>query len=1333
MKDIEAPTPTKAMKTDKTSQPVKAPNSAQARPFPKARFFSIVTAFFLCLLTGPLAHATPVFVPDFSFENIITGPGGAVGGSGDVLLGTAPNWNSSGNAGNGVQSVTNGDDFFDLPVLPAPGDGTNYFYADMTEGDGTVVSAYCWQEIAPLQSNTIYTLTIAVGETLSGGTGAGFIALVNGSDPFQPILASTPVNTANYTPGTFSNVTLVYTTGTTVSGNLTILMQGNSGQQLVFDNVRLDASPAASPTANLPVFASTTTSNAIFTGISESLETNSIYVGSPFSLSENAAGATPFTYQWLSDNGSGGMSFSPVLNATNSTLSVNTSGFTAGSSVEYEVKVTSGSSSSTSPPVVINALAGPPVIYVDTIPTTAGEFVGDNVTFEAAFVGSGPIAFQWLFDNGSGPAPIPGATNETLLLKNLQMTNSGNYSLLASNSFSEITSDPGVLTVNPASTNDDDGIITETAYQLGLGTNTIFTPTWTLATNSLIAGLEPSTATPAATNFAFADSGGVPVLTDGSPGTLPPAGNTSASLAVAGATAGTGFSISYTLPTNGAPYGWTITNITTYGGWADSGRCEQEYDIYYSTTAAPTSFNSQINAGGSVDGYAGVDFQYPDPTSLDPAGLQCATRVTLTSTNVGGAMVSNVAAIQLFFQILAKGVENGWDGYGEIQVFGTPSAAGIQVVSNTSPQFAEDVVGSAVTFTAAFSGANLTYQWMSNSGSGASPIVGANSTILTLTNLQMSASASYFCVATNSTGSAASSPGSLTVNGSPGTDAYGAIDNWAYQSDQVPFFYPTWTLPPGDLLEGLPPSGVGSGQFILETASGVQVLTDGVIGGIGGGNDVYMATCGPTGGTAVYYTLPTNGAPNGYDLTNLQVFCGWSDQGRDENAVIVYYSTPLAPLQFTNTMAIWDYTHPPLAANPTMTRVSATGSTGPLATNVVALEFSFFTGENGYEGYSEVAAYGTPSANAVTNNGVVLTRDIIPFNGADVAGSSETFTAVFESSQPITYQWYVISNGVTLPVSGGTSASLTLTNLQTAETGSYFVVGLNGLGEASSSTNTFTVNPAPTATNNVLEGFAFQQTYTGGPELAPTWTFAPNDLLLGLAATTLSPSASAFSQGGCGPASNLTDGQIGYIGGTLEDFCSCGSSEGTTAIYTFPSPGSGYKISEIITYGGWQDTGRDWQNYTVSYSTPAAPATFTTLASVVYKVSTPGIANSGIPNMSRVTLTPASGSYLATNVAALQFNFASPAGQENGWQGYSELAVYGQRSVTFTSTAVSGTNLVLGGSGPAGANYTILSATNLLGPWVTNTVGVIGGNGDFSTSVPISKSLHSEFYVLQVP
>ena len=1303
--------------------------SVKAWKLLKTPFLFVPRVVFLCMcmVMAQLAHATPVPVPDFSFENFETGPGGGVGGSAGVLLGTAPDWDSSGNAGNGVQSITNGDGFFDLSTLPAPGDGTNYFYMNI----GVNALGYCWQDIGPIQPDTTYSLTIAVGETLQGLTGTGFIGLVNGESPFQTLLGSTAVDTTNYTAGTFSNATLIYTTGSQVSGDLTILLEGTSGQQLVFDNVRLDAETPANPTALLPVLSSTSTSNSIFTGNLYAPPTNTVYVGNAVSLAENAAGTPPFTYQWLSDSGTGGVIFTPILGATNSNLSPDTS---SPGTIEYEVTVTSDGSNSTSLAVSIIATNGPPVIFVDTYPTAAGDDVGDTVTFTAAFNGSSPMSFQWLFNNGGGAVPIAGAINETLTLTDVQMTNAGSYSLVASNEFQVVTNDPGVLTVNTASTNPADGVITSTAFQTGLGGSTIFTPTWSLATNSLIAGASASAATPSIAAFEYGASGGTAILTDGKPGSMPPAGNTSPSLAAAG-TGPTGYSVTYLLPTNGAPYGWTITNITTYGGWADAGRMEQEYNIFYSPYAAPTDFASQINSGGSSGGFAAVDFQYPGPTSIDPDGLQCATRVSLTSTNDGGVLVANAAGIELYFNILAKGPENGWEGYGEIQVFGTPSAPAIQIISNTAPQFAADVVGSAVTFTTAFSApAPLTYQWMVNTGGGAVPIPGATTPVLTLTNLQLSDFGSYNCVATNSSGFAASAPASLTVNTVPGPDNFGAIDSYAFQADGVPFFFPTWTLPAGDLLVGVPPSAVGAGQFNEETASGVNVFTDGSIGGIGSGNDVDMATCGPNAGQAVYYLLPSTGAPAGYDISNIQIFGGWSDHGRDEQDCIVYYSTVVAPDEFTNDMAAWDYPAPNDGAIANMARVSVTGSAGPLATNVAGIEVAFVGGENGYEGYSEIAVYGTPSAVVPTIPPVVV-RDIIPFVGNDVVGSSATFSVVFDSSDPMTFQWFeVATNGVTTPVTGGNAESLTLNNLQLSDTSSYFVVASNSLGTATSTTNSFAVDPAPTPVSGMTEAFAYQQTFSGGPELAPTWTLAPGDLLEGLTAS--STGSGNFTMNGDGPLSELTDGLIGYVGGTVYSFCSCGSSgAGTSVTYTLAGSANGYNINQIVTYGGWQDQGRDWQNYTVYYATAANPTNFTTLTSVVDKASL--LDPNRLPNMTRVTIAPAGAGPLAANVVALEFNFAAPIGQENGWQGYSELAAYGQASVaplSFNSVSISSGNLVLSGSGgSAGSNYAVLSATNLLGPWITNTTGSFGAGGNFTNSIPLNSSVGGEFFKLETP
>jgi hypothetical protein len=240
-------------------------------------------------------------------------------------------------------------------------------------------------------------------------------------------------------------------------------------------------------------------------------------------------------------------------------------------------------------------------------------------------------------------------------------------------------------------------------------------------------------------------------------------------------------------------------------------------------------------------------------------------------------------------------------------------------------------------------------------------------------------------------------------------------------------------------------------------------------------------------------------------------------------------------------------------------------------------------------------------------------------------------------------------------------------------------------------------------------------------------------LLEGLAASSTTGN---FTENGNGPVSELTDGLIGYVGGTVYSFCSCGNSpDGSLAVYTLPASSTGYNISQIVTYGGWQDSGRDWQNYTVSYATAANPTSFTPLTSVVDQASASD--PNRLPNMTRVTIAAAGGGSLANNVVAVMFNFSTPMGQENGWQGYSELTLYGHPAtppLVFSTFSVSGGNLVLGGSGgTSDTGYTILSATNLLGPWVTNTTGVFNGSGDFTNAVPINTSVAGEFFRLDVP
>ncbi len=85
------------------------------------------------------------------------------------------------------------------------------------------------------------------------------------------------------------------------------------------------------------------------------------------------------------------------------------------------------------PPLIISQPAG------QTVPA------GTNVTFSVSASGSAPLSYQWLLNSNN----LPGATNATLTLTNVQPVNDGNYSVIVSNPFGTVTSSNALLTVNP--------------------------------------------------------------------------------------------------------------------------------------------------------------------------------------------------------------------------------------------------------------------------------------------------------------------------------------------------------------------------------------------------------------------------------------------------------------------------------------------------------------------------------------------------------------------------------------------------------------------------------------------------------------------------------------------------------------------------------------------------------------------------------------------------------------------------------------------------------------------------------------------------------------------
>ena len=106
------------------------------------------------------------------------------------------------------------------------------------------------------------------------------------------------------------------------------------------------------------------------------------------------------------------------------------------------------------------------------------------------------------------------------------------------------------------------------------------------------------------------------------------------------------------------------------------------------------------------------------------------------------------------------------------------------------------------------------------------------------------------------------------------------------------------------------------------------------------------------------FFLDTLAAPLGYNITGINTYAGWRDNGRDNQDYQVLFSTISNPLDF-NLLAIVSF-DPGNFGSPSDTAVFLTDNSagGVLASNVAALRFTFPTTENGYVGYREIDVFG---------------------------------------------------------------------------------------------------------------------------------------------------------------------------------------------------------------------------------------------------------------------------------------------------------------------------------------------------------------------------------------
>jgi hypothetical protein len=165
-------------------------------------------------------------------------------------------------------------------------------------------------------------------------------------------------------------------------------------------------------------------------------------------LSVGASGSAPLHYQWQFEGAN-------LSNATTATLTITNLQLTQAGG--YHVTVFNSAGVATSAVAVLTVLT-PPTITAQ--PQSKVVAVGSNVTFNVTANGNGSLMFQWRFNTTN----IPGATASSLMLANLQEEQSGEYSVMVTDSVGFIISQPATLlvAVKPAVTAQPQGVIAVT-------------------------------------------------------------------------------------------------------------------------------------------------------------------------------------------------------------------------------------------------------------------------------------------------------------------------------------------------------------------------------------------------------------------------------------------------------------------------------------------------------------------------------------------------------------------------------------------------------------------------------------------------------------------------------------------------------------------------------------------------------------------------------------------------------------------------------------------------------------------------------------------------------
>jgi uncharacterized repeat protein (TIGR03803 family) len=168
-------------------------------------------------------------------------------------------------------------------------------------------------------------------------------------------------------------------------------------------------------------------------------------------------------YQWQFDSGSGLMNLTDgggISGSSTSSLTINN--VSPGNVGAYSVTVSNASGPVTSDSASLTIITGQAPVIVSG-PASQTLLPGATATFTVSAVGDQPLSYFWKLNgtNLANGGNLSGSATSTLTIRSATVANSGNYSVLVTNSFGSVTSAVAVLKLTGVTSS---GVALETLY-----------------------------------------------------------------------------------------------------------------------------------------------------------------------------------------------------------------------------------------------------------------------------------------------------------------------------------------------------------------------------------------------------------------------------------------------------------------------------------------------------------------------------------------------------------------------------------------------------------------------------------------------------------------------------------------------------------------------------------------------------------------------------------------------------------------------------------------------------------------------------------------------------